>query len=79
MDNNNHKCVLMTDKNHRILYTRAGAFYQNLINKGEEVDLARDNTNKWAATNNQDINGKYFLCWCSYSFYLIIIVLLNSY
>ena len=79
VDNNNHKCVLMTDKKHKQLYFKAVAFYKNLIKKGEEVDLARDNTNKWAATKNQGINGKYFLCWCSYSFYLIIIVLLNSY
>ena len=60
VNNNNHKCVLMTDKEHRILYSRAGAYYQQLINKGEEVNLARDNTNKWAATDNQGINGKYF-------------------
>ena len=79
VDNNNHKCVLMTDKKHKQLYFKAVAFYKNLIKKGEEVDLARDNTNKWAATKNQGINGKYFLCWCSYSFYLIIVVLLNSY
>ena len=50
----------MTDKEHRLLYSRAGAYYQQLINKGEEVNLARDNTNKWAATDNQGINGKYF-------------------
>ena len=60
VDDNKHKCVLMTDRNHKMLYSNAVAYYQNLINKGEAVDLARDTTNKWAARMNQGINGKYF-------------------
>ena len=41
MNNNGHKCVLMTDANHtnRKLYLKAVAYYKNLIDKGEEEHL----------------------------------------
>ena len=60
MDNNGHKCVLMTDAMHRKLYFKTVVYYQNLVDKGEEEHLARDNTSKWAAKSNKGINGKYF-------------------
>ena len=46
--------------NHRKLYLKTVAYYKNLIDKGEEEHLARDNTSKWAAKSNKGINGKYF-------------------
>ena len=72
------KCVLlilMMDAIHRKLYFKVVAFYQNLIHKGEEEDLARDTTNKWAAKKTKVSMVSIF----ELVFFLIVIVLLNSY
>lgn len=40
-------------------------YYNKLIKEGEEEQLAKDRTNKWAVVSNKDIKGK-FLCWFSF-------------
>ena len=59
------------------------AYYQNLVDTGEEEHLARDNTSKWAAKSNKGINGKYF-CVGILSYYycttkLIFILFFSNY
>ena len=64
-NNIDHDCVLMTDKEHRDHYWMAVAHYNKLIEEGEEEQLAKDKTNKWAVVSNKDINGN-FVCWFSF-------------
>ena len=58
IDNENHKCVMMSDKLHKQKYWCAKAYYKELLDAGEDVQLAKDNTNKWAAVSNDGINDK---------------------
>ena len=69
IDNDNHECVLMTDKVQKQKYLSAKAYFNALIAKGEDELLAKENMNKWAAVSNDGINGKPFCC---FSFTIII-------
>ena len=54
---------MMLDQLHKQKYWCAKEYYKELLDNGEDVQLAKDNTNKWAAVNNDGINGKPLYCF----------------